>query len=736
MASMTRVAPSMFASRHPRSRSRGWIALAAACLALPAAAQQRDSTRPDSTKVHRLAPTVVTGTRLGDVDETLPAQVDKIDVKDISPGSAAAAGALVRLPGVSAYDDQGTPAQPTLEIRGFNVSPVVGVPQGVSVFLDGVRVNEADAQELNFDLLPMDAVSRARLIRGPATLYGKNTLAGALLLFTERGDVVPTASAELSAGSFGAYGATVEAGGAARGLDGYVSANLYDESGWRQASAIAERSVFLNVGRKRDSSDLALSVLYADDRIGEPGSLPASWIAVDPTLNYTAGDFFAPLLWHLSLRGERRLAGGTLRGAIYYRSLQAEQFNANVGAASSDAYVANASYGLTAEWSAVIAAWHRPLALTVGGELGRANVNETIWARLTSDTAVHYPSDCDQSSGLCADVRVPETDAALFAQGELQLSAAASLTAALRGDWVREPFEDLLDSANSATSTFTHLSPRVGANVSLSPTVRGYATIGGGFRAPAPVELGCASPDAPCPLPYALGADPPLKPVTLTSYEIGADWDPSAGSTAEASLFFSDVRDEIVFVASSNAAGYFQNIPHTQRAGVELSGTLRLPLGMRASASYTWLAATYQSTALLASQLPVPDSIKPGNAFPLSPRDRFTFTLGITRALGAGAWSADLGMNAVSTQYLRGDDANVGPELPGYAVWRFRLAWQREHVAVALDVRNLFDRTFDSFGTWADNPLGPPGGPPSDAVEPFYTPAQPRNFTVSVKLSR
>lgn len=721
------------------NRGRPGAAFAAAfLLVIRAHAQQPDTTKPDSTKVHRLAPQVVTSTRLSDVDETIPAQVDKVDVRNLSPGSAGAANALSRLPGVSVYDDQGTPAQPTLEVRGFNISPVVGVAQGVSVFLDGVRINEADAQEVNFDLIPMDAVERAQLIRGPATLYGKNTLAGALLFFSQRGSDVPVLSAEVSGGSFGAYGATVNAGGRSNGLDGYLSANFLDETGWRDQSGIRERSLFLNVGRKRDSTDLALTVMYANDNIAEPGSLPASWLAVNRQFNYTGGDFFAPELWHLSLRGERPWGAGMLRGALYFRHLSAEQFNVNVEAPSSDAFITNASYGLTGEWAALLRAWGRALALTVGGELGAADVKETIYARLTADTSVHYPGECDPATGLCANVHVPETDAAFFAQAVLQLSASTSLTAALRGDYVRLPFQDLYDSANSATSSYTHLSPRIGANFTVSPTVRGYATIGGGFRAPAPVELGCASPDAPCPLPYALGDDPPLRPVTLTSYEIGADWEPNGGvGTLDASLFLTDVHDEIVFTASTNTTGYFVNIPHTQRQGIELSGTLKLPLGMRASASYTHLLASYQSTGLLSSSLPVPDSIKPGNVFPLSPSDRVTFTLGATKVLGAGALDAELAMNAVSTQYLRGDDANAEAPLPGYAVWRLRFAYQLEHLGVSLAVRNLFDHVFSSFGTYGNNPVGPPGGPPAaDPTERFYTPAAPRSFTLAVTVSR
>src|SRR5690606_13722334 len=47
------------------------------------------------------------------------------------------ADALGRLPGVALADELGSAYQPDLTLRGFNVSPVVGLPQGVSVFVDG-----------------------------------------------------------------------------------------------------------------------------------------------------------------------------------------------------------------------------------------------------------------------------------------------------------------------------------------------------------------------------------------------------------------------------------------------------------------------------------------------------------------------------------------------------------------------------------------------------------------------
>src|SRR5580765_1980375 len=64
--------------------------------------------------------------------------------------------ALERLPGVTLQNEQGNPYQPNLSLRGFFASPVTGLPQGISIFLDGVRINEPTVEEVNFDLIPLD----------------------------------------------------------------------------------------------------------------------------------------------------------------------------------------------------------------------------------------------------------------------------------------------------------------------------------------------------------------------------------------------------------------------------------------------------------------------------------------------------------------------------------------------------------------------------------------------------
>src|SRR3954470_7482287 len=131
----------------------------------------------------------------------IPAAVQVIESADLSrAGSSIPQAIAAKIPGASLSDEQGNSYQPDLSLRGFQTSPVVGLPQGVSVFLDGVRVNEPTAEEINFDLLPTEDLERIEVVPGPSVIFGRNTLAGTINLTTRRGKD-GAAFAELSGGS-------------------------------------------------------------------------------------------------------------------------------------------------------------------------------------------------------------------------------------------------------------------------------------------------------------------------------------------------------------------------------------------------------------------------------------------------------------------------------------------------------------------------------------------------------
>ena len=145
-------------------------------------------------------------------ESSVPATVQTITADEIRrSGAVTLQDYLGRLPGVTLNDEQGNTFQPGVQLRGFQVSPVTGVPQGVSVFVDGVRVNEPTVEEVNFDLIPLDDVERIELIRGPSAVFGRNALGGSLNIVTRRGSGTPEIVTSAEGGSSASFARTAGA---------------------------------------------------------------------------------------------------------------------------------------------------------------------------------------------------------------------------------------------------------------------------------------------------------------------------------------------------------------------------------------------------------------------------------------------------------------------------------------------------------------------------------------------
>lgn len=167
----------------------------------------------------------------------VPATVQVITGEEIERSRALVLqDAMQQLPGVHLNDEQGNSYQFDMSFRGFTGSPVTGIPQGISVFVDGVRVNEPAVEEINFDLLPLDQVERIELIRGPSAIFGRNTLAGSLNIITKRGGPERRVELEMEGGSFGRRKGGGAMSGTVGAFDYYVAGSQFDETGWRDQS--------------------------------------------------------------------------------------------------------------------------------------------------------------------------------------------------------------------------------------------------------------------------------------------------------------------------------------------------------------------------------------------------------------------------------------------------------------------------------------------------------------------
>jgi outer membrane cobalamin receptor len=165
-----------------------------------------------------------------------------------------------RLPSVSVNEIQGNPFQLDVNYRGFTASPLLGTPQGLSVYQDGVRINEPFGDVVNWDLIPKAAISSITLLPGSNPLFGLNTLGGALSLQTKRGDTHPGTGLELQAGSFGRVSTELTHG---RKLGGgghlFLALGGLDEDGWRDHSPSRVRQLFAKVGQDRGKLSWDLS---------------------------------------------------------------------------------------------------------------------------------------------------------------------------------------------------------------------------------------------------------------------------------------------------------------------------------------------------------------------------------------------------------------------------------------------------------------------------------------------
>jgi len=108
-----------------------------------------------------VATTPVTG--LGVDRDKVPAMVQTLPAEDFSRVYSPNVTQTLdqRVPGVFISDAQGNEFTSDLRYRGFTASPLQGTPQGLAVYMQGIRVNEAFGDTVNWDLIPTIAIGRA-----------------------------------------------------------------------------------------------------------------------------------------------------------------------------------------------------------------------------------------------------------------------------------------------------------------------------------------------------------------------------------------------------------------------------------------------------------------------------------------------------------------------------------------------------------------------------------------------
>lgn len=700
-----------------------------AVLALPgiASAQVPDSTRRDS--VYVLPPIEVVGSILPfagvNVGSGIAGVSTKLDWTQVDATEPKVLPDVLRQQsGMSTYDNLGSPYKINVSTRGFYASPVVGTPQGVSVFVDGVRVNEPDAAEVNFDLLPLEHVKRVEILSGNGTLLGRNSLGGSINLVTRRGEGPPNGEIELMGGTYGSYSAEASVGATTKnGFDYYVGGNYNYEKGWRQRTKADQWQGFGNFGKYGQTSGVRGQFFFSHSYAETAGSLPFTVYEVKPDSNLTDGDFEDLNGLQAALAGYKQMGSGRASFNLYYRYMDANRFNANQEDdpdTQNDA--TNSVFGGTIDYRMAIPVGKNAVGLRLGIDGSTASSKVQLYADSTKFGGTNV---------LTTDVQSPISDIAGFALADYTVGRA-TLSAGLRYDYVTVPFHNLIDPALDTTSNYSRLDPRVGIDVNAGKGVSLFASWGTSFRAPSLIEVACADPEEPCPLPYSLGDDPPIAPVTVSTFEGGARYQ-SGSLSLTGTAYYSNVSNDIYLfpspdeVAGSTIQGYFGNIPKTRRVGVEIGGRYAFGGAHSVYANYAYTRATFQSVAEIFSVLEdigIENTTEPGDLIPLVPLQQLKAGVNLRFDFGLRA-GADL--RWIGEQVYQQDEANNMPKLPSYFVADLRAGWELGKWEISGVVNNLFSTTYATFGTFNFN-QGAPGSP----LEPFVTPGYATQFRLIV----
>lgn len=276
---------------------------------------------------------------IGQPRTELPSNVQSSGLADLARSGEPDLGSFLnrRFSGVHINDIQGNPFQADVNFRGYTASSLLGTPQGLSVYMDGVRLNQPFGDVVSWDLIPRFAISSITLMPGANPLFGLNTLGGALSIQTKDGRRFPGGSAQLSVGSWGRRTLALEQGGFNKdnGLDWYVAGQLFKERGWRDSSASDLRQLFAKVGWSNAATDLKLTLAYADNELNGNGLQEQRLLDARYDSVYTRPDTTGNRSLLLALSALHSLdERSSLSGNLYFRKLSSSTFNGDLNSDS------------------------------------------------------------------------------------------------------------------------------------------------------------------------------------------------------------------------------------------------------------------------------------------------------------------------------------------------------------------------------------------------------------------
>jgi iron complex outermembrane receptor protein len=723
--------------------------------------------------------------------DKVPAETNTLSDKDINRnGYPQALRALnENVPGVTLDAAAGNPFQPNLLYHGFLASPLQGNPQGLAVYLGGVRFNQPFGDTVNWDLIPDLAIDRMDLV-GSNPVFGLNALGGALSVRMKNGFTYHGAEIDLLGGSFAKYQGELQYGIQSGDVAAYVAASGLHEGGWRDLQSSNIRNFYGDIGWRGNPGEVHLNVTAADNTLNGPGTSPVELLGVKPSAQFTAPNLIKNKYTQVNLSGSYDITGTTsLQGLVYYTYFLQKVVNGNVPVASPCAGADQAGFLCVADDVFATDRAGNPISDFLGGgpysDLDQQSTNtngygvslqvtkrnelfgrpnqliagfsfdgaQTLFGASTqigglslADRVFAGPGiTIDQADGSIAPVRVGISDAyyGAFFTDTFDVSPQLSANAAGRFNLAQIDLNDQLGSALTGRHTYSRFNPAGGLTYKILPGLTAYASYADANRAPTPAELTCASAASPCSLANFFTGDPSLRQVVSHTLEAGlrAQFQPFEGAnvSSEINYFHSTLNNDILFVNSPiQGRAFFQNVGTTLRQGMDVSA--RLKTGRLLTwIAYSYIDATFQTGFIASSENnPGADAngniqVRPGNRLPGVPTN--LLKLGVDYK-ATDAWTIGGTAVAASGRYLFGDEANLTPKTPAYFILNLHTSYQlTANLQLFGLIENAFNAKYYTFGTFSPTSSVVIAQAPGATNPRSYSPAAPIAGTVGIRLT-
>jgi len=582
---------------------------------------------------------------------------------DLLPGAAAR-----RLSSVNLTSQQGSSFQSDFVYRGFEASPISGIPQGIAVYQNGVRINEAFGDIVNWELIPQFAVNQMT-IQSNNPVFGLNALGGAVTMEMKNGFNFHGTNVQAAGGSYGNITGFAESGQQIGNVGLYGAIGGVHDDGFRNLNHTGIGQGYFDLGWEKNDFTIHLSVSAADSSLGAAGPTPIELLDANRRSVFTLPQLIENQAQLVQLTSTYRATDNLLlSGDIYYRHYHQNLTDGNTtdvtacnnpvffcleGSGSFPADVLFDSHGNMVPTSA--------LALPPGAALGETDFTTTdtntigaglqakfihpLWDHpnnfVAGATIDHSSTDYTArgvlgallpnldvtNGGIVIDQGLSPTASppieqpvsvngtnnyyGLFATDTFDVTPDLAFTASGRLNVADIGIGDRTGAAPALNGdhTYVHFNPGVGLTYKVAPTVTLYGGWSESNRAPTPAELSCADKNNPCLLDAFLVADPPLKQVVSQTFEFGVRGHFTTPAVPGQFLWNLGVyrtdSDNDIMLLATNVNGFgFFNNVGTTRRQGIEAGLAWRWENLLISANYSFLDATFLENLALSSNSP------------------------------------------------------------------------------------------------------------------------------------